>query len=216
MHLLLGLGNPGRRYAGTRHNAGFMVLDRIAQRCGSSCSQKQFGALVARARLGDSAVVLAKPQSFMNLSGQPAASLRGFYKVDVADTIVVHDEVDLPFGAVRVKCGGGHGGHNGLKDLQHRLGSNDFIRVRVGVSRPPPGEETAEYVLSPFDGEEATALDAVLERAADAVGLIVEHGATAAMNRVNARVRKKKTTPGSAVDGEAPDNQESRDALHEV
>lgn len=186
MHLVVGLGNPGRRYAATRHNAGFMTVDVLAARGQVRCERAQFGALVDQARLGEEPVLLAKPQSYMNRSGMPTVSLKGYYKVPVDQVVVVHDEIDLPFGTVRVKKGGGHGGHNGLRDLIRALGERDFVRVRVGVSRPPPGWQVADYVLSAWNEEEQGALDEVVCAAADAVESVVKHGVTAAMNTVNA------------------------------
>jgi PTH1 family peptidyl-tRNA hydrolase len=187
MHLVLGLGNPGRKYEKTRHNVGFLVADRLAARAGETCDKSQLGALVAKVRLRDADVVLAKPQSFMNLSGQPAASLRGYYKVTNDQVIVVHDEVDIPFGQVRIKVGGGHGGHNGLRDLVARLGDGNFVRVRVGVSRPPPGWDTADYVLGAWDTSEQRELEEIVDRAADAVEAILRDGVTNAMNVFNTR-----------------------------
>jgi PTH1 family peptidyl-tRNA hydrolase len=192
MHLVLGLGNPGRKYERTRHNAGFLVVDHLGDRQRVGVDRAQLGALVASVHLGDRLVLLAKPQSFMNLSGQPAASLRGYYKVDNDDVIVIHDDVDLPFGDVRVKKGGGHGGHNGLRDLQEKLGTAGFVRVRVGVGRPPAlpdggSWETADWVLAPFHTAEEAALPEILARAADAVALVVQKGVDAAMNQVNMR-----------------------------
>ncbi|MCO4743588.1 MAG: aminoacyl-tRNA hydrolase [Proteobacteria bacterium] len=187
MHLVLGLGNPGRRYAQTRHNVGFVVADRLAERWGESLERKQFGALVGSARVGTCPAVIAKPQSFMNLSGQPGASLKGFYKLENEQVVVVHDELDLPFGQVRVKKGGGHGGHNGLRDLQQKLGGNGFIRVRVGVSRPPAGWDVADYVLGKWTGEESSGLPAVVDRACDAVEAVLADGPIAAMNTFNTR-----------------------------
>jgi len=186
VHLVIGLGNPGRRYDRTRHNAGFLVVDRLAERSGDAVTTKQLGALVGKARLGGRSAVLAKPQSFMNLSGQPAASLRGYYKVDNDAIVVIHDDVDLPFGDVRVKKGGGHGGHNGLRDINKRLG-NDYARVRFGVGRPPEGWDTADYVLGKWTGEEQDLLDGVVDRAADAVEAVLRDGTVAAMNTYNAR-----------------------------
>lgn len=190
MYLVLGLGNPGGKYARTRHNAGFLVVDRWAERHGVSCDRRQLGALVEKIRVADQDVVLAKPQGFMNLSGQPAASLRGFYKVELPQIIVVHDELDLLFGEVRVKVGGGHGGHNGLRDLQAKLGGNQFLRVRVGVSRPPEGWDPADYVLSGFTASEQAQLDQVLDLAIEAVEQVVSNGPEAAMNRTNERPRR--------------------------
>lgn len=184
MHLVLGLGNPGGRYERTRHNAGFLVVDRLADRHRGRIEKKQLGALVDSVRVGDRDVVLAKPQSFMNLSGQPAASLRGWYKVADDDVVVVHDDVDLPFGDVRVKKGGGHGGHNGLRDLVAKIGAQ-FVRVRFGVGRPPSGWDTADYVLAPWSAEEDPLVPELVDRAADAVEKVVTQGAERAMNTVN-------------------------------
>ena len=186
MHLVVGLGNPGRKYAKTRHNAGFLVVDRLAERCGEAVETKQLGSLVGRARLGDRSADLAKPQSFMNRSGQPVASLRGYYKVEQEDVVVVHDEVDLPFGRVRIKNGGGHGGHNGLRDLHQAIG-RDFTRVRVGVGRPPEGWDTADYVLGKWTSAESEVLEEVVDLAADAVEAVLRDGALAAMNVYNTR-----------------------------
>lgn len=187
MHLILGLGNPGRRYAGTRHNAGFEVVDRLGQRWGAPVTRRQLGALVASARVEDVPCVLAKPQGYMNLSGQPAASLRGYYRVEPYSVVVVHDDVDLPFGTVRVKRGGGHGGHNGLRDLHARLGSGEYLRVRFGVSRPPPGQDTADYVLGRWTTDEAERLSELVDRAADAVEAVLADGVVKAMNTFNTR-----------------------------
>lgn len=189
MHLVVGLGNPGRRYEGTRHNVGFLVVDRLAERSHDSVSQKQFGALVGKARVGDETVVLAKPQKFMNVSGQPTASLQGYYKAPVDRIIVVHDDLDLPFADVRVKQGGGHGGHNGLRDLTRHIGK-DYLRVRVGVGRPPEGWDTADYVLAKWTGDEQDRLDEVVDQAADAVEAVVRDGVSTAMNSFNVRTGK--------------------------
>ena len=196
MHLVLGLGNPGARYERTRHNAGFLVVDRLADRHrGRSHSsarpsavlewKKQHGALVDTVRFADREVVLAKPQSFMNLSGQVGASLRGWYKVENDDVVVVHDDVDLPFGDVRVKKGGGHGGHNGLRDLVAKLGSGDFVRVRFGVGRPAAGWDTADYVLATWTAEEEARVPEIVDLAADAVERVVAEGPERAMNQIN-------------------------------
>lgn len=203
MHLVLGLGNPGRRYEETRHNAGFLVVDRLAERWNGPCDTKQLGALVGKVRVGSEAAVLAKPQSFMNLSGQPAVSLRGYYKVDNAHVVVVHDDVDLDFGDVRVKTGGGHGGHNGLRDLNQKIGS-DYVRVRFGVSRPPPEWDTADYVLGKWTAVEASELDEVVDRAADAVEAVLRDGATAAMNAFNVRSRRGSGSPEGRIAGDTP------------
>ncbi len=187
MFLVLGLGNPGRRYEKTRHNAGFLVVDRLARRCGETADRAQLGAEIAKVRIAGQEAILAKPQSFMNLSGQPAVSLQGYYKVELSRVIVIHDELDVPFGEIRIKVGGGHGGHNGLRDLSAKFADPNYARVRFGVSRPPPGNEVASYVLSPWMAAEEAQLDPLIDRAADAVEAIVELGIQAAMKAINTR-----------------------------
>lgn len=197
MHLVLGLGNPGNRYGATRHNVGFLVADRLAERAGAGIERKQFGALVAKALVANRPVLLAKPQSFMNLSGQPGVSLRGYYKVANEQVVVIHDDMDIEFGQVRVKKGGGHGGHNGLRDLKTRMGS-EFSRIRVGVSRPPKGWDPADYVLGNWSQEQLNQLDEVVDLAADAVETVVSSGVVEAMNRFNVR---PKSAPSKDVAG---------------
>jgi PTH1 family peptidyl-tRNA hydrolase len=187
MWMVLGLGNPGAQYARTRHNVGFLVADRLAELDGVVCERKQLGALVETVRIGDSRAVLAKPQQFMNLSGQAAASLRGFYKLGNDNIVVVHDDLELPFGTVSSKIGGGHGGHNGLRDLQQRLGGNDFLRVRVGIGRPPAGWDVADFVLSPFTADEYASIDAIVDEAAASVAAILAEGGAVALSRQGRR-----------------------------
>ncbi len=198
MFLVVGLGNPGTRYARTRHNAGFIVVDQLADRWAAPVDRNQFGAEVGSARLPargnapEQAVVLAKPQGYMNLSGQPVASLKGYYKVANEDIVVVHDDVDLAFGDIRVKVGGGHGGHNGLRDLANRLGDPGFVRVRFGVGRPPEGWDTADYVLSKWTSEEQVAIDAgLVVEAAAAVENVIRLGTQAAMNQHNTKAKAR-------------------------
>lgn len=186
MFLVVGLGNPGARYVGTRHNAGFMALDSLALRVGAGPAKEQLGSLVSVADVGGQRAVLAWPQSFMNRSGGPVSALAGFYKVAVGDIVVVHDDLDLPLHDVRVKSGGGHGGHNGLRDILPQVGA-DFVRVRVGIGRPPAGVDVVEHVLAPWTAAESPGLPAALERAADAVLTVLRSGATAAMNLLNTR-----------------------------
>lgn len=168
MRLVVGLGNPGREYAHSRHNAGFLVVDRLAQRWGGGSPKSQFKTQVDNVRIGNTPVVLCKPQTWMNLSGQAVASLKGYYKVDNDAILVIHDEVDLPFGEIRAKAGGGHRGHNGLRDVSKCVGET-YHRVRVGVGRPPPGWDTADYVLGAFTPDESTQLDTLLDDAASVV-----------------------------------------------
>lgn len=199
MYLVVGLGNPERRYERTKHNVGFLVIDRLADRVRASVTRKELGALVERAPVAGLPAVLAKPQSYMNLSGQPVASLRGFYKVPVEAIVVVHDDLDIPFGDVRVKLGGGHGGHNGLRDIQARLGGNNFVRVRVGIGRPPAGWDVAEYVLSKWSAAEEVGLDQLVNIAADAVESVLTLGVKQAMNTVNAPAVPAKILASSQV-----------------
>lgn len=196
MNLVVGLGNPGGRYTRTRHNVGFMVVDDVATRAGVAVEKKLFGALVGDAVLGGKKAVLAKPQSFMNLSGQPVASLMGFYKVPATDVVVLHDDIDLPLGRLKVQQGGGHGGHNGIRDVQ-RVAGNDYVRVRLGVGRPPPQWDPADYVLAPFTAEEEGTVSAMLSTAADAVECIVRDGVVAAMNRFNRDKGPARPAPAS-------------------
>jgi len=185
MHLVVGLGNPGARYARTRHNVGFLAVERVASRAGASVEKKLYGALVGDGALAGAKVMFAMPQQFMNLSGQPIASILGFYKIPPKDMIVVHDDMDLPFGRLRVRVGGGHGGHNGIRDM-HRLVGTEFTRVRVGVGRPPEQMDPADWVLAAWSPAESAALSPILDTAADAVESVVRVGVTQTMNLFNA------------------------------
>jgi PTH1 family peptidyl-tRNA hydrolase len=189
-HLVVGLGNPGPRYAGTRHNAGFFVLDLLAERVGGTFkARKSTGGAAADAietRLAGRAVVLAKPRSFMNESGGPVAGLARFFKIPVEQITVVHDELDLPFGTLRLKRGGGEGGHNGVRSIVSSLGSPDFARVRFGVGRPPGRQDAADYVLRDFATVERRELPLFVDRAADAVEVLLAQGLETAQNQFNA------------------------------
>ena len=182
MKIIVGLGNPGRKYERTRHNAGFMAVDELAKNLQADVGQEKCHALIGKVRIASEAALLAKPQTFMNDSGRAvAAILRDTYST-VSELIVIHDELDLPPGSVRIKTGGGHGGHNGLRSLIDQLGSPDFTRVRIGIGRPEPGRETADYVLSPFLAEERQLAAEAVVKAVEAVRLIVKEGPAAAMN----------------------------------
>jgi peptidyl-tRNA hydrolase, PTH1 family len=180
--LIAGLGNPGDGYAGNRHNCGFMVADVLAARMGARFKRDRSRARVADGRLAGFPVTLAKPQSFMNLSGGPVASLRTFYKIPPERIVVVHDELDIPFGSIRLKQGGGDNGHNGLRSVTAALGTRDYLRVRVGIGRPPGRMDPADFVLHDFSATERKVLPDVLERAADAVEALLSHGLAAAQN----------------------------------
>jgi PTH1 family peptidyl-tRNA hydrolase len=184
----VGLGNPGADYAGNRHNVGQMVLAELADRRSASFRSHKANAMVAEARagIGGSRLVLAKPNSFMNLSGGPVAGLLRFFKIPTERLIVVHDELDIPFDTVRLKQGGGHGGHNGLRDIIAATGTPDFLRVRVGIGRPPRRQPAADFVLRDFSSTERSTLPNLLADAADAVELIASDGLTAAQQRFHA------------------------------
>ena len=183
--LVVGLGNPGPSYAANRHNAGFMVLDVLAARCGGRFKSHRSGADAVEAHLAGERVVLAKPRSYMNESGGPVAGLRGFFGVDVDRIIVVHDELDIDYGTLRIKQGGGDNGHNGLRSITKSLGSKEYLRVRFGIGRPPGRMDAADFVLKDFAGVERKELDVHLERAADAVERLVEAGLAATQNAFN-------------------------------
>ncbi len=183
--LVVGLGNPGPRYAGTRHNAGFLVLDELAGRIGGSFKAHKGRADIVEGRLAGQPAVLAKPKSYMNESGGPIVSMSRFYKVPVERIVVVHDELDLPFGGLRLKRGGGEGGHNGLKSASAALGSKEYARVRFGIGRPPGRQDPADYVLREFAALERKDLGFLLDRAADAAEAILARGLEAAQNEFN-------------------------------
>jgi PTH1 family peptidyl-tRNA hydrolase len=183
--LVVGLGNPGPDYAGTRHNVGQMVLAELAHRLSAGFKNHRTNASVAEGRPfpGGPRFVLAAPRSFMNLSGGPVASLLKYYDLDVSRLIVVHDELDIDFDTIKLKQGGGHGGHNGLRDIIAATGSNEFLRVRVGIGRPPGRQPAADYVLKAFSSTERKELPLLLGDAADAVEMIASDGLTAAQLR---------------------------------
>lgn len=184
--LVVGLGNPGKEYAGNRHNVGFMVADLLASRVGAKFGRsKRAHAEMAEGRLGFGGpkLVLVKPLTYMNLSGAPVVSLAQFFKVPVSNVIAVHDELDVPFGQVRAKRGGGEGGHNGLRSMSKSLSSKEYARVRFGIGRPPGRQDPADYVLSDFSGVERKELDFLVDRAADVVEAIVLEGVEWAQNK---------------------------------
>lgn len=184
--LVVGLGNPGLEYELTRHNAGFLTVDLLAENLRANYWKDEAGAKVAVVRLGDDDLALAKPLTFMNVSGRSVKRLSDAYGIAVADLVVVHDDIDLSAGAVRAKNGGGHGGHNGLRSLSEALGSGDYMRVRVGVGRPPGRMDPADFVLQPLRGEAAEDFLALIPTAAQCVMHILEHGIDSAMREYNA------------------------------
>jgi len=184
--LLAGLGNPGPQYAGNRHNVGFMVLDELAARAGGKFKAHKSGAEILEGRLSGQRVILAKPRSFMNLSGGPVVGASRFYKVPADGVVVVHDELDLPFGALKLKLGGGDNGHSGLRSITKSLGTKDYYRVRFGVGRPPGRQDPADYVLKDFSTVERKELALEVDRCADAVEALISTGLVAAQNAFHA------------------------------
>ena len=180
--LVVGLGNPGPSYAGNRHNVGFMVLDLLAERVGGRFKAHKGRADTVEGRLVGRRVVLAKPKCYMNESGGPVASLRDFFKVPVERIVVVHDELDIPFGTLRLKAGGGDNGHNGLRSVTKSLGSREYLRVRFGVGRPPGRQDPADFVLKDFTSAERKELPFLVDRAADAVEVLLSASIEAAQN----------------------------------
>ena len=180
--LIAGLGNPGPEYAGNRHNAGYMVADVLAGRIGSAFRSHRTRADVAEGRLAGVPLTVAKPRSFMNLSGGPVAALRDFYKVPPERIVVVHDELDLPFGTVRLKHGGGSAGHNGLRSITQALGSPDYYRIRFGIGRPPGRMDPMKFVLRDFTPTEGREMPLLLTDAADAVETLIRDGLAVAQN----------------------------------
>jgi len=188
--LIIGLGNPGREYAQTRHNMGFMLVDRLAVRLNAHGLKMQAKAIVTDARYGEQKILLAKPQTFMNLSGQAVQGLVHFYKLPLDHVLVAHDDLDLPFCTLRMRPGGGAGGQKGIKSTIDQLGTNEFARLRLGIDRPPGRMDAAAYVLQEFSPKELLAVSETLDRAAAAVLTWVTDGLNAAMNKFNGDVGK--------------------------
>ena len=183
--LIAGLGNPGPEYESTRHNAGFLALDIVARELGANYWKSECGALVAHVKHAGEEVLLAKPQAYMNTSGGPLSKLAAQYGVKPEEILVIHDEMDLEPGTIRVKVGGGHGGHNGLKSIHAKLQSNAYTRVRVGTGHPPGRMQTADYVLQTPRKDELEAFEHAVALAADAALCVLDEGAVKAMNRYN-------------------------------
>lgn len=189
MKIIAGLGNPGDPYRMTRHNMGFLVLDALAEDAGIAVQKKKFEALLGDGRIGNERVLLVKPQTFMNLSGQSIRQAADFYQKTPEEIIVVHDDLDLPFGTVRIKVGGGDGGHKGIRSLMDHLGGA-FTRVRLGIGKPSFKDDTEHYVLQPFPKADLETLAEVVRKACEAVREILDSGVRPAMNRFNTRERK--------------------------
>ncbi len=184
--LIVGLGNPGPKYLWTRHNAGFMVLDRLSHRTGIPITKKNFSGLSGEGNLLGERVLLLKPQTFMNLSGRSVSEALRFHKLSFSDLMVIHDDLDIPFGRMKVREGGGHGGHNGLRSLLQELGSAQFVRVRVGIGRPVHGD-AADHVLSNFSPDEMAGLPHLLDGVVEGVEMFLREGLSKAMSLFNNR-----------------------------
>jgi len=188
LKLIFGLGNAGVRYQFSRHNMGFMVLDHLALHNQITINQKGFDASFGKGRIASIPVFLAKPQTFMNLSGTAVKRVVDFYKSDMEDMIIIHDDLDLPFPSIRIKAGGGHGGHKGLMSIIDHLSDSEFIRVRLGIGKPLMKSMTEEYVLQPFSEDEMKDLPRIITTGSSAVTEIIISGVQAAMNQYNVRM----------------------------
>lgn len=188
-YLIVGLGNPGREYKDNRHNVGFMLIDRLSVRLNARLSRMQAKALVGNVNYEGNKIILAKPQTYMNLSGQSIQGLAHFYKVPLENMIVAHDDLDLPFGTIRIRPGGGPGGQKGVASTIERLGTQDFRRLRIGIGRPPGRMDPAAYVLQDFALTDQTLLSEILDHAANAALAFILEGLDAAMNKFNGQIQ---------------------------
>lgn len=192
-YLIVGLGNPGRTHLYNRHNIGFMVVDRLAARHDVEMKRVQNKAIIGSGRIADRGVILAKPQTFMNLSGEAVGSLVNYYRIPITNTLVVYDELDIPFGVIRLREKGGAGGHNGMRSIIQHLG-NDFARMRMGIGRPPGRMDAAAFVLQDFGRDDLPLVSEMLEAAVEAIGSFIRHGIDLTMSRFNGPVDL--STPG--------------------
>lgn len=184
-YLIVGFGNPGRQYKGNRHNVGFMLVDSLAKRLGVAFSRMESRALVTKTNFKDNRLILAKPQTYMNLSGQAVAALVNFYKISLDQLLIAYDDVDLPLGTIRLRPMGGSAGQKGMQSTIERLGTEKFPRIRIGVDRPPGRMQAAAYVLQDFSKDEIELVDHTIDRATDAVLVYITEGLEAAMNKFN-------------------------------
>lgn len=191
MKIIAGLGNPGRKYEKTKHNIGFMTVDLLAERLGISISKLKFRALIGEGRIGSEKVIIMKPQTYMNLSGESIREIMNFYKLDSGDLTVIYDDIDIPVGTLRIRQKGSAGTHNGMRSVVSQLGSEDFPRIRVGIGSENRGD-LVDYVISGFSSSDRDSVRGAIEKAADAAECIVTEGVSAAMNKFNTKKPKKK------------------------
>jgi len=185
MYLIAGLGNPGQQYAGTRHNAGFMMLDYLAEKNKLTFADSKWKALVAKAIVWDESVVLLKPETFMNLSGTAVAQAAHFYKLQPAHIIVIHDDLDMKFGRIKIVSGGGDGGHKGIRSIIEHLGTKEFTRIKIGIGRPDPPVLPEKYVLGKFDSAEKEIIKRKMSVAYEGIRILLQQGIAAAMTLIN-------------------------------
>ena len=197
MKIIAGLGNPGAEYAATKHNVGFMLVDALAVRLNAPVWKEDFFSSVTEVRIGGKKVFLVKPLTYMNNSGEALGPMLSYYKLDTEDLIVVHDDMDIPSGTVRIRKKGGSGGHNGIKSILAHAGSEDFPRVRIGIGRPPTGWTVINHVLAPFSSEDAPKIREAIDYLLPAVECIVTDGVDLAMNKYNPHKKKAKKQEGS-------------------
>jgi len=190
--LIVGLGNPGEKYRHTRHNMGFMVLGRLAYTHGILLERRKFDVLFGRGKVGNQSIILAQPMTYMNRSGPATRNLASFFKLGMQDILVIHDDIDLVFGQIKIKEKGGNGGHNGVRSLIEALGTGQFTRLRVGIGRPEMRQQVRAYVLSGFDAQQETLLEEVLFTAQDAVETILFKGVPEAMNRFHGKTNSER------------------------
>ena len=183
MYLIVGLGNPGTRYQAARHNIGFMVLEKLAAQLELDLRQKSFNALWGKSKIDHKNVILAMPQTYMNLSGNAVRQLQAFFKTEISNLMVIHDDLDLSFGSVRLKTGGGNAGHKGLASIEENLGSSGFMRIRLGIGKPVDKSRIESYVLEPFKADELPLLKDIIEKAAGAVCEIILNGLQQAISK---------------------------------
>ncbi len=214
MKMIAGLGNPGSEYARTKHNVGFMFLDALAEKLGADNWKTKYDALVAEARIGTEKVLLVKPLTYMNESGRAVGPLMSWYKLAPEDLIVVHDDMDIPAGTIRIRRKGSAGGHNGMKSILYHVGDENFPRLRIGIGRPLPGWTVVKHVLAPFSEEDAPKIREAIAYLLPALECVVTDGVDLAMNRYNPKKQKAKKKQQAAVQ-EAPEIMEAAAAQEE-
>jgi peptidyl-tRNA hydrolase, PTH1 family len=186
-YLICGLGNPGKKYELTKHNIGFLVLDQLADKFEIPVEQKKFKSLFGQLELDKNKIYLLKPQTYMNLSGEAIKEAASFFKIEPQNLLIIHDDLDFPFGTVRIKIGGGAGGHNGLSSIIEHLGTDEFTRIRIGIGRPSTPMDPAGYVLQPYTEEQNKKLEDIIAKGLEAIGAILKSNAPSAMNKFNQR-----------------------------